>query len=194
MPDTFDAGYVTGAVVGDGGLQRITKGPKMGSQYEIVLRVTCRAFALKFRSHLEKCIGRKAWMTKYAGTRKANSKIGMPETAVTEHAVGITSRQWWDWLSAFKHRRNYESVLAKSDGFRLGFLQGLLDAEGYVFPGRYLDIANKDMHLLDVARQVVESFGLKAAVYGPYSYSRGVAHLRAAPFMTKTTDEQPLSK
>ena len=53
----------------------------------------------------------------------------------------------------------------------------------------YLDIANKDMALLNATVAVMATIGVSAKVYGPYPYSRGVAHLRAKPLWTKTTEK-----
>jgi hypothetical protein len=59
MPETFDAGYVVGAVLGDGHLaQQYHAGH--GISYTIRLHVTDRAFAERFGRHLGVCMGRRA--------------------------------------------------------------------------------------------------------------------------------------
>ena len=62
----------------------------------------------------------------------------------------------------------------------------MLDSEGYVSPSGYIDIANKDMNLLWLVRDVLASLGYRSSIYGPYSYSRGVAHLRTTNDFQKT--------
>ena len=51
---------------------------------------------------------------------------------------------------------------------------------------KYTDIANKDMALLELTVRMLGDIGHKAKIYGPYPYSRGVAHIRVRYPMEKT--------
>jgi intein-encoded DNA endonuclease-like protein len=186
MPGTFDAGYVVGAVLGDGSIIRDTKRDGTCGYY-VVLAVRDVAFAERFRRHVSACMGRKPWIKSYVVRRKGNPDIGMPPTIATEWHVKVGSREWYDLLSPYKHGREFGGLPARSEEFRKGFLQGIFDSEGYIGPTGYRDIAGKDMDLLRVVKSVLESLGEKAAIYGPYPYSRGVAHLRTTTKLQKTT-------
>jgi len=111
----------------------------------------------------------------------------MPETHVKEWITEINSREMYDNLAPYKIERKLDGILLRSEEFRRGFFQGVLDAEGYQNP-KYLDIAGADLELLLVVKQVLESLGQAAKIYGPYPYARGVAHLRTRPTFTKTTE------
>jgi len=184
MPETFDAGYVIGAVIGDGSLRRIETSPSRFGYY-IYLGVTDSAFAARFRRHLRNCVKRTPWMVSRKVTKKANASLSIPEQTVLEWRVGVGSRQWYDRIKPYKLDRRYDDLHEHSEPFRRGFFQGILDAEGYVNP-KYTDIANSDLELLAAIRRVLESLGERAAIYGPYPYSRGVAHLRARAGFKKT--------
>jgi hypothetical protein len=184
MPETYDAGYVVGAVIGDGSLRRIETG-KSQFGYYIYLGVTDSSFAERFRRHLQKCVRRTPWMVARKVTKKANPSLSIPGQTITEWRVGVGSRQWYDRIKPYKLDRRYDDLHERSEQFRRGFFQGILDAEGYVNP-KYTDIANSDMELLAAVKKVLESLGERAAVYGPYPYSRGVAHLRTRAGFKKT--------
>ncbi len=126
-------------------------------------------------------------------TKKVNPAIGMPETRIGEWIVGIWSREMYDHLAPFKIERKLDSILLQSEQFRRGFFQGILDAAGYQ-NAKYLDITSKDFDLLYLVQQVLESLGQPAKIYGPYPYSRGVAHLRTAVTFTKTTERSVAAK
>lgn len=183
-PESFDFGYVAGAVIGDGSL--LCRKLNGSRAFYVQLSVTDLAFAERFRDHLAVCTGRKPSMDSRTSTKKANLAIGMPETVVTEWRVSIGSREWYDRLKPYKIDHIFDDLLGRSEDFRRGFLQGLIDAEGYISPLGYVDIANKDVDLLAVVVAVMASIGESARVHGPYPYSRGVAHLRAKAHWTKT--------
>jgi hypothetical protein len=150
LPETFDAGYVIGAILGDGYLAQQQHAGR-GVTYTIRLHVTDRAFAERFRDHLGACTGRRAWIKSYEYTRKANPAIGMPETRVREWVVVGTSREWWDKLKPYKIDRKFGDLCQRSEKFRRGFFQGILDAEGCV-NAKYTDIANTDIELLKAVK------------------------------------------
>ena len=186
MPETFDAGYVVGAVLGDEYLARQYHAGH-GISYTIRLHATDRAFAERFRQHLGACTGRGAWIRCYEYTRKAKPAIGMPETRVREWIVIGTSREWWDKLKPYKLDRKFDGLETRSEQFRHGFFQGILDAEGYVCR-KYTDIANADLDLLAAVRAVLISLGERASIHGPYPYSRGMDHLRTRAGFVKTKE------
>lgn len=174
VPDTYDAGYVFGAAMGDGYLQR---GHPHG--FGIRLDVTDLAFADRFADHLRKASGRKVWR----GTRiavRAASPLGFPEGQTLFYRVYLPSREWYGKLQPFKDGRKYEALFDLGPDFKAGFIQGILDAEGHVYPSGTVDLANKDRELLRLAAKFFADLGYEKAahIYGPYPYSRGVAHLR----------------
>lgn len=186
-PETFDVGYIFGVVLGDGYLyKRFVK--KMNSNaYGILLAVTDSAFADRFAGTLERCVTSKPHRRERISLKKANPKIGMPETIVIEQIVSLSSREWFDKISPVKHDRDFDVIRSKSLEFKKGFLQGMLDSEGYVnYGNKYTDISGKDLNLLAVVREIAEACGYKAKVYGPYPYARGVAHLRINQCLEKT--------
>lgn len=177
LPDTFDAGYVLGAVLGDGCI--VTSKQKTGMAYCIRLSVTSKKFAERFRGHLAACTGRMPWMKSYTNNRKGNPKIGMPDTRITEWVVTQTNRDWYDRLASYEIGRRFADLPKRSEEFRRGVIQGMLDSEGYLPDDRkYLDIAGSDIGLLRAIAKLFRSLGEVAKIYGPYPYSRGVMHLR----------------
>lgn len=199
LPDTYDAGYVLGTVLGDGSLAIQTRNRTYANAdgtiddyeavgYTIRLNVIDRAFAEKFKHHLEVCLGRSAWMNEkaYVHDRRAKPEIGMPATSCATWVVIGCSREWWDKLKPFKKDRRFDGLLDYGELFHSGFIQGILDSEGYVRPGEYADIANKDLELLNLVRNVLASLGFDSKITGPYPYSRGVTHLRIGPRFTRT--------
>ena len=172
-----------GVILGDGSLSKGRCGN--GTGYGLRLEVKSEAFARKFASHVEAVVGRKPWFTTYTKTVKANPKIRMPEVTITCHITGIWSREWYDILAVFEKQRQFSGILEFGEEFKRGFLQGMIDSEGYVNP-KYVDVANKDIQLLETVKLVAESLGHRAYVTGPYPYSRGVAHLRLDPIFQKT--------
>ena len=187
MPDTYDADYVVGVVSGYGFLISDKK-PDGRCGYYVGLTVTDRAFAEKFRHHAAAAMNRRPWMKPYVTSRDGTPEIGMPPTTVTDWHVKAGSRQWHDMLVPYKKDRNFDGILDKSEEFRRGFLQGVLDSDGYVSPHGYCDISKQDIALLEAVKAVLESLGERAAIYGPYPYSRGVAHLRTTAKLQKTTE------
>ena len=184
LPDNFDGGYVLGVMLGDGTMVKGQCGT--GTGYGLKLAVTSKAFAMKFQEHLSNLIGRKPWYFVQEFDSKGSPEIQMPAQHCVRHVVGVWSREWYDILFPFKKDRIFDGILGKSEEFRRGFFQGMLDSEGYVSPSGYIDIANKDMNLLWLVRDVLASLGYRSSIYGPYSYSRGVAHLRTTNDFQKT--------
>ncbi len=165
-------------MLGDGSLIR-QKNKKGHQVFRLRLGVKSEAFAQRFKGYVETCIGRKAWMKSYFISRKGNAKIKMPPTSGTEWIVIATSREWYQKIEPIKTMSNYVEIRTKGAEFQNGALSGLLDSEGYVnHQHHYTDIANKNMALLKLAAALAQGMGYRTGIYGPYSYSRGVAHLR----------------
>lgn len=186
LPDNYDAGYLVGVILGDGSI--IKKLNKNGSfSYIVCLSVTDILFADKFAETPGRLIGRKPSRDSRTRTTKGNPEIKMPPCTILCHRVQVTSRDWYDRLHSIKKDRDFSGVTARGIEFKKGFFQGLLDSEGYVnHRSGYTDIANKDLNLLALAVEVAAEIGYKAKVYGPYPYSRGVAHLRIGMALEKT--------
>lgn len=187
IPDNFDSGYVVGVILGDGSIAKQDR--KDGFfNYAIILRVTSEKFADEFRQRLNSVTGKKPWSTTYTSTKKANPKIGMPETTVTEHFVGLTNRPWYEKLFPIKKEGKFRTLLKMSQDFKQGFILGMLDSDGYMASRvGYVDFSNKNKKLLLLIQKYLHEFGLSSTITGPYSYSRGVMHLRVRswPFRTK---------
>ncbi len=184
IPDTYAAGYVVGTILGDGFLYKRTQNGSVG--YGLRLEVTSKVFADEFAKQLSVCCPDQ---TPWRGYRKVFGKgcpkIKMPAGESERHIVLIGSREWYEKLTPLKHGRNFSLIRLKGSEFRQGFVQGMIDSEGYVNPA-YTDVANKDIALLAVVRDFLESMGHKAKIYGPYPYARGVAHLRVGKPLHKT--------
>jgi predicted RNA-binding Zn-ribbon protein involved in translation (DUF1610 family) len=190
IPDTYDAGYVVGVMLGDGSFARSRHSVenKDGSRrtgYSLRLGVTSEAFARKFADHVGRLMGRAPWVWPYTRERKANPAIGMPPCATTEWIVVANSREWYERLRPVKHDHAYDRIVGLGPEFKAGFVAGMIDSEGYVNE-KYTDVANKDRALLDLTVRMLGDLGHKAKVYGPYPYSRGVMHLRVNRPLEKT--------
>ena len=180
IPDDFDGGYVLGVVMGDGHIGTIYQTKSNSRTFVIRLSVTSKAFADRFRDTLHRVTGHKPWQTVYASVKRGDPKLGFREKEVTEHIVGLTNRDWFDRLKTYKKDRNFSGLVERSEEFRRGFFQGMLDSEGYINPkSNRLSIVNKDMQLLEVTAWIAKSLGMNATINGPYDYSRGVARLCA---------------
>ncbi len=164
-------------MLGDGHLVKNKYGKGVG--YSLRLEVTSTAFADKFAACLAILTkGRKPWMKQYTYTKKANAKIGMPQVDCTTWIVVKGSREWYEKIYPVKQGKDYKLLAGKSEAFRHGFLDGIVDAEGYLHPTGSTDVANQDIGLLNVTADFARSLGFKCFITGPYPYSRGVAHLR----------------
>ncbi len=180
IPDTYSAGYIAGATLGDGFLF-INKHNEQGTAgYGLRLEVTSPVFANEYAKHLAECCpGHSIWR----GFREVYSEgwpeIKMPAGHSYRHIVSINNREWYEKLTPLKHGRKFELLANMGIEFRRGFVQGMIDAEGYINPN-YTDVAGKDKELLGVVKDFLGSMGHKARIYGPYPYARGVAHLRVS--------------
>jgi predicted nucleic acid-binding Zn-ribbon protein len=190
IPDTYEAGYVFGVVLGDGylfvnpGVVRSSTGHKTKG-YGVRLEVKSEAFARKFARYLEECAGRKPWMKGCAHKGAANEALKMPAQDWTRWTVVLGSREWCDKLVPVKKHRNFDLLRGTGVDFKRGFVDGMVDSEGYVcrkVSPPYTDVANKDIELLNLTRDFLRDLGYRSRIYGPYSYSRGVAHLRTVPW------------
>jgi hypothetical protein len=92
LADTFDAGYVLGAVLGDGSIGRTFNKKTKGVGFRIGLSVTDRACADRFQKHLAACVGRQPRIRSDVSDRKANPSIGMPATRTRQWTAIIDSR------------------------------------------------------------------------------------------------------
>lgn len=190
VPDTYSAGYVVGVMLGDGTFFRHTAAVrnKDGSKrfaYGVRLCVRSERFARKFAGHFESLTGRRLWIYSYTRDYAANPAIGMKAGTGTEWVVQATCREWYERLRPVKHEHAYDRIADKGPEFKAGFVSGMIDSEGYVNP-KYTDIANKDMALLELTARMLGDIGHGAKIYGPYPYSRGVAHLRVGYRLEKT--------
>lgn len=180
IPDTFDGGYVLGVIMGDGLIACLNQ--KSGSKtYILKLSVTSKAFADRFRDTLHRVTGHKPWETVCTSVKNGDPKLGFRPKEVTEYIVGLTNRDWYDRLKPFKKDRDFTGIVERSEDFRRGFFQGMLDSEGYINEEKNrLAISNKDMGLLVTVAFVAKSLGMNATINGPYENSRGVAKVSAS--------------
>ncbi len=185
IPDTYPAGYIVGVVMGDGWLFDRKSGNSRA--YGVRLDVTSKSFALEFKKQFEACRAGSVWVGERTVVRDSLSFLpGMPANYKSRmYRVSVGSREWFEKLKPVKKDRNLDLIRDKGSEFRKGFVQGMIDSEGYV-NDKYTDIAGKDAALLDLTREFFESMGHKAKVYGPYPYSRGVRHLRVRKPLHKT--------
>lgn len=196
LPDTYDGGYILGVMLGDGSLVENYHNKTSHTAYGLRLGATSENFVRKFGRALTVCTGKKPWVKLYRYAKKGSPNISMPNSISQDWTLIFWGREWYEKIYPFKRLKKYESIAAFSPEFKTGFLQGMLDSEGYVFEGKtnsttrskqpYTDIANKDVRLLNVVAECARIQGLKAKVYGPYPYARGVAHLRIAARLEKT--------
>lgn len=193
IPDTWSAGYVFGAMIGDGTLIYGYDEGRDRRPQGFRLAVTCRAFAERFLENATACTGKTTPIHEGTVWNKGCPKIGMPPMLSIRRTVAITDREWHEKIAQVKKDKRFDLIMSLGLDFKKGFVQGLLDAEGYIFLGKnkdghgmYTDFANKDMDLLRVTQAFLAEAGVKSAIYGPYPYSRGVAHLRVRGAMVKT--------
>lgn len=187
IPDTWSGGYVMAVMIGDGTLIYSYRGKHGRLPCGIRLEVTSFAFAQKFLENVTALTGKTTNIHKKQRLMKANPKISMPETLLTLYTVDISGRELHETIAQVKKGRRFELLQPLSREFKDGFLQGLLDAEGYIRgeTGR-TRFANKDRGLLGVAQRMLAEKGVKSAIYGPYEGSRGVMHLSFTGTMEKT--------
>lgn len=186
LPNTYEAGYIIGAVTGDGYLWHARK-HKIG----VRLDICDGAFADKFERCAIAATGKKPWRCYSLRKSPGTPSIKMPAREMWQHRLGICSRDWFYKAEPFK-TGDYSLVGGMGNEFRTGFVQGLIDAEGYENPN-YIDVANKNMDLLNIIATLVYDLGLGSVrVYGPYSYARGVAHLRITKTSLHKTQEVPV--
>ena len=183
IPNTYDSGYVVGVMMGDG----CFRPQKTKSSIGFVLRldVKSEAFARKFREVAARCTGNEGWTGTYHRVNKANPKIKMPAVDGMYWLTVVGSREWYEKLQPIKKAKEWSRLDGFGDEFAKGFVDGMVDSEGYV-NDTYTDIAGKDVGLLEVTRKYLKQLGYKAKIYEPYSYSRGVSHLRVTVPLHKT--------
>lgn len=188
IPDNYDAGYVVGVMLGDGYLahQRV-KRPSGSRSVAFSLRLDVRseAFARKFLDMARACTGAKGWIGKRLMNTRVCPELGMKGGEKLYWRIIVISREWYEKLRPIERERQYDLLSEKSDQFAQGFVDGMIDSEGYINPN-YTDISNKDVQLLDLTAEFLRQLGHSARVYGPYPYARGVAHLRVSRPLHKT--------
>ena len=183
IPDTFNAGYVTGVMMGDGCFRPQKNGNSLG--FVLRLDVKSEAFARKFRDVASQCTGNSGWVGTYHRVNKANPKISMPAIDAMYWLAVIGSREWYEKLQPIKKAKDWSRLEGFGDEFARGFVDGMVDSEGYVNE-KYTDIAGKDVGLLLLTEKYLKQLGYKTKIYKPYSYSRGVSHLRVKAKLGKT--------
>lgn len=177
IPDTYSSGYLCGAMLGDGYFYTNDTGEGIG--YGLRLEVTSPIFIQEFCKHVQECIGRQPWLGTKIAKRCKDTVPGMPDGEYLVFIAAIGSREWYEKLKPLKATRDFNMVRGKGLDFQRGFVQGMIDSEGYINPS-YTDVANKDLELLGLVAEFLGNMGHKARVYGPYPYARGVAHLRVS--------------
>jgi len=182
IPDRYEAGYVVGAVLGDGYLSAENVQNRVAKSYRVRLDVKSEPFARRFALALETCSDHKPWIGECDRSYKANPAIGMRAGTTHRYRVVFSDREWYEKLLPIKREKKYYLLADFGLEFTSGFVQGFLDAEGYVFNDplgkkSYIDFANKDHALLENVEAALNRMGLhRTRIYGPYQ--RGVYHLR----------------
>ena len=82
------------------------------------------------------------------------------------------------YFAHLKYQCDPSILLQFPDDVLRGFVQGMIDSEGYI-TDKYTDIANKNRALLNALVQMFARLGRQAKVYD--SPSQNVAHLRLKP-------------
>ena len=183
-------GYVMGVIFGDGCISRElqqqshirsdgTRSPGMATIYLVRLQVTSQAFAERFGSQWEILTGRpaKIWST----TRTNFDKSTLKGRKEGYNVQLFNFRRCHVLLGRYFAHLKYERHPSKMLDFPLevmrGFLHGMIDSEGYLNPKvpKRIDIANKDIDLLNTLVIMLERLGYTANVYT--SPSQSVSHL-----------------
>jgi hypothetical protein len=186
----YTFGYVIGVVFGDGCAFPITSriphtrsdGTRRyhdSTTYCIKLQVTSHIFANRFAEHWNVLIGKfprvkTSVRTNFSkSTLKGRSEKYRVQLFTVEPRHTLVGR-YLRWLK-------YESEPSELLRFPLevmrGFVHGMIDSEGYLNPKKpgFIDIANKNIKLLDTLVSMLERLNCKATVY---TYpSQNVSHL-----------------
>ncbi len=199
LPDKqYAFGYVIGVVFGDGSISRVTNCiPHTRSDgttathdstiYLIRLSVTSQTFAENFAKHLETLINKPVKVRSAIRTSFDKSTLKGRREGYSVQLFNI--EKCHVLLGRYLAHLKYESSPTELMRFPLeairGFIHGMIDSEGYLNPKKpgCIDIANKDIKLLDTLVEMFALLGFKATVY---TYpSQNVSHLVTRMIYTK---------
>jgi hypothetical protein len=183
-------GYVTGVIFGDGSISREktsqshirsdgTKTPGRGFMYFVRLSVTSQVFAERFGSQWEVLTDRpaKIWTKVRTNFDKSTLKGRVEGYSVQLFNFRRCHVLLGRYFSHLKYENDPSYLLKFPLEVMRGFIHGMIDSEGYLNPKvpRRIDIANKDIELLNTLVIMLEQFGYNANVYT--SPSQSVSHL-----------------
>jgi len=182
-------GYVIGVIFGDGSiskdvvkhLKRADGSPRVRpvTLYRVRLQVTEEAFAERFVKQWSVLTGKtpNIWQTTRTNFNKSTLKGRREEYSVQLFDVNFAHALFGRYLAHLKYGKHSSRALDFPIETTRGFVHGMIDSEGYLNakkPGR-IDIANKDIGLLDTLVKMFASLGFKATIY---TYpSQNVSHL-----------------
>lgn len=184
-------GYIIGVTFGDGYVGQVTDKIKhrckdgsitvnTGTSYRPRLSVTEEWFANRFAEHWQIPTGRsvKVWSHTRSSFEKSTLKGARTGYTLTLYVAAPRHAK----ISRYLHHLKYVCEPSYALQFPVevlkGFIQGMIDSEGYTSP-KYTDIANKNTDLLDALVVMLDRLGIAAKVYN--SPSQNVAHLRLSP-------------
>ncbi len=188
-------GYVMGVMFGDGSISKEANRPSHirsdGTRslntsivYMVRLSVTSQAFAEHFGNQWEILTGRpaKLWATTRTNFSTSTLKGRREEYSVRLFNFRRSHILLGRYFSHLKYECDPTVLLDRPIEVTQGFIDGMVDSEGYVCE-RYIDIANKNIALLEVLAVMLERLGYSAKVYT--SPSQSISHLRTVPYRVK---------
>lgn len=183
----FAFGYVIGVAFGDGCITRVSETVrhkcKSGAvshhqilRYRFCLQVTSQEFAEAFARKWTLLTGRPAKARTYTRTNFASSTLkGHTPKPILLHIVSCGHILFTRYLHNLKYTIGPSGLVKFPREVKLGIICGLIDSEGYV-SGKYLDLANSDIGLLQSAQAIFADIGYSTRIYR--SKSQRIAHLR----------------
>jgi hypothetical protein len=188
QPDRqFAFGYVIGVTFGDGCITvakpktahkcksgRVTRCVQTDHRFR--LQVTNRDFAEAFAQQWGILTSVRPSVAPMVRTNFQKSTIpGHVSRTVHLYSVSPRNRPLARYLHRLKYSVGSTALPTFPRQVQLGILCGIIDSEGYIAK-KHVDVANKDVALLEAVQTIFRTFGYPARIYR--SPSQTVAHLR----------------
>lgn len=154
---THELGYILGVLSGDGNLQKTASG-----NYNIRLQTVAPEFAGRFKTCLERWLGKPVWIRVYLYAS------GFNPTPRNRYIIIGSSKQAYQFLKstgASGTRTWRVPALVKNGGrsIKAGYLRGLFDSEGSLAPDR-IRIYSSNLNGLEDAQKILLESGIECKI------------------------------